>query len=98
MNGDQLTLGMAKVGPDWKLEDEALALLMKDRKDRGLDSPLKLIAEEYCWLSPGQLDLRLDREVYTTVGSPDPNIVSGTFWRVYNPLFGKRPRRATSEV
>lgn len=92
-----MTLGMVKSGPDWPLEYQTQALLVKDRKDRGLHG-VKVLTEEYSWLSIEQLDQRREHEVYTTVGSPDPNIVSGTFWRVYNPLFGKRPRRATSEV
>lgn len=82
----------------WDLENQAMTLLMRDRRTRGLTTPAALLSEEYGWLSEGQLKFRQDREVYNSFGYPDPEIVSGILWRAYNPLFGKRPQRQLSEV
>lgn len=85
----------AKRGANWDLENQATAILMGDRKDRGLRGT-QVNSDEYGWLSDGQLMYRTNHEVYTSVGAPDPNIIEGRFFRAYNPLFGKRPSRANA--
>jgi hypothetical protein len=89
-----VTLGRITLGIDIELEDRATGLLMKDRKDRGLKGKTAALrAEEYCWLTDWQMEERQLKEVYTTSGTPDPNILEGRVFRAYNPLFGKRPSR-----
>jgi hypothetical protein len=93
MSGD-IVLGTVKREIDWELEEQAHALLIKDRKQRGIKSIQATTSEEYCWLTDWQLDLRLEREVYNKNGVPDANIIEGRFIRAFNPLFGKRPKRS----
>lgn len=85
-------LGVVKSGPDWDLETEAQAILVKDRKDRGLLS-IKVNSEEYSWLTLEQLEYRQKREVFTEYGIGEVIAPTGMFMRAWNPLIGTRPKR-----
>lgn len=86
-------LGTVRSGLDYELEDQATALLVRDRKDLKAKGFTKL-SDMHDWLTDHQLANRLSHEVYTTLGMPDPSIRAGMFGRAHNPLFGTRPRRA----
>lgn len=92
-----MAIAIITPGRQWDLEQKATRMLKADRKVRGIKS-VDALNEEYSWLTEEQLNHRLEREVFTSTGLPDPHIVSGMFQRVYNPLFGKRPQRQLSEV
>lgn len=85
-------LDVVKSGPDWELETEAHAILIKDRRDRGLRSN-RVNSEEYSWLSFEQLDLRQKREICTEFAIGDMIVPTGMYMRAWNPMIGTRPRR-----
>tara|TARA_B100002051_G_scaffold122661_1_gene116835 strand:- start:255 stop:533 length:279 start_codon:yes stop_codon:yes gene_type:complete len=92
-----VALGTITFGVNPDLEKKATRVLKHDRKVRGIKG-VEALSEEYAWLTEQQLMLREDREIGNRLGYPDPEIVSGVYWRAYNPLFGKRPQRQLSEV
>lgn len=80
----------AKSGVDFLLEEMANELLRKSRKG------VTKLSEKKDFFTEEQLALRRNREVYSTVGSPDRNLMSGLYRRAYNPLAGHRPTRLRS--
>lgn len=80
-------VGSLRSGIDWELEEEATRILKQDRKDRGVTKQ----SEKRDWLTPVQLEHRLSKEIYTSVGVPDKGLFQGIYRRAYNPNIGKRP-------
>jgi hypothetical protein len=78
-------------GVNWKLEDQADALLAEGR--RGVTS----MAAKTDYLSREQLALRQSKEVFNTNGVPDSSLVAGLYRRAYNPLSGQRPKHRKSD-
>ena len=81
-----MALGTITFGVNPDLEKKATRVLKHDRKVRGIKG-VEALSEEYAWLTEQQLMLREDREIGNRLGYPDPEIVSGVYWRAYNPLF-----------
>lgn len=77
---------------DWqRAEEEALDILNEERRQGS-----KAISDRQFWLTPAQLDHRYNHEIYNMNGVPEIHLGSGIYHRVYNPLFGKRPKRQGS--
>lgn len=73
-----------------QLEAFATAILMADRRDSYVENQGgKLMhrdghdaqREQYPWLSPERLSHRRKREIYVKVGTPDPSVEQGSFYR-----------------
>lgn len=77
-----------KYGIDWELEEQAMEILMNDRKSRNVTKH----SEKQDWFSYGQMYRRKSREIITTSGVPEKGIVSGMFKRAYNPNMRKSTR------
>ncbi|QDH91806.1 hypothetical protein SEA_PHRAPPUCCINO_131 [Mycobacterium phage Phrappuccino] len=72
-----------KSGVDWSLEEQADAILSKDRGD----------ARSSDYLSQDQLDLRARREISNQLGVADAALMRGMYRRAHNPLAGTRPTK-----
>lgn len=70
-----------------ELEEQATAILKADRALQG-----NALNAKKDWLSPDQLLLRTNREVYSG-HEIDPLIESGMYRRAFNPLARTRPTR-----
>ena len=73
-------------GVDYKLEEEADKMLADSR--RGVTS----MSAKTDYLSKEQLALRQSKEVLNRQGVPDASFMSGMYRRVFNPLYGQRPK------
>lgn len=70
-----------------ELEEQATAILHTDRALQGT-----AISVKKDWLSPDQLLLRMNREVYSG-HEIDPLVESGLYRRAFNPRIRTRPTR-----
>lgn len=79
-----------KSGEDYKLEEQAAALLAQGRIG------ITALCDKRDYLTRDQLDLRAQKEVLNSHGVAEEALYPGLFRRSYNPLFGQRPKREWS--
>lgn len=81
-----MTLSL-RAGIDWSLEQQANDLLLAHRATcTTADEKTEILTE-------AQLELRNNREVYTSLGVADSQLFSGIYGRAFNPEIGQRPSR-----
>jgi hypothetical protein len=81
-----MTLSL-RAGIDWNLEAQADDLLLAHR------ATCTTAGEKTEILTETQLELRANREVYTSLGVADSQLFSGLYRRAFNPEMGQRPSR-----
>ena len=72
---------------NWELEEEADRILADQRRET-----TRKHSEMKDYLSKGQMETRISREIYTSAGFPDESLMSGMVKRAYNPPREGGPR------
>ena len=85
-------MGTLKSGIDWELEEQADRLLADQRR-----STTTKHTEMRDYLSVGQLERRMAREIYTSTGFPEESLYRGITKRAYYPPRDGAPRDLREE-